>query len=206
MKKLIVLFSGVLFAFTITNTKTYYKNIPTSTLKANLEITVSQKNLENLIKLLNINVKKLKSICENISYSFTPVYNYTDKKEFFENYKAYINAECLVKTAKINKLSKLIKNLQQAKVKLTYLNFALTDNEQKSLLESLKTEAYTDIQKEAETFSKKLNKKCFVSNIRIFTPYKNRPGIYAAKAYSSMPLPQTNKKLSIKADYKIECY
>ncbi|AZV46097.1 hypothetical protein C3L23_02060 [Nautilia sp. PV-1] len=206
MKKLIIFLSGILFAYTITNTKTYYQNIQPSTLKANLEVIITHKSLNGLINLLHKNVNRLKTLCQNTVYSFNPVYKYINKKEVFVDYKAYINAECLFKTSEIKKFSALMNNLQKAKVKLTSLNFTVTDNERKSIINTLKTKAYTDIQKETKNLSKKLNQKCFVTDVKIFTPYQKSAGFYTMKAYSALPVPKQNKKISIKADYKIECY
>ncbi|WP_456480173.1 SIMPL domain-containing protein [Nautilia sp.] len=205
MKKLIVFLSGMLFAYTVTNTKTYYKNIRPSMLKANLEIIITKKTLNGLINLLNENVNRLKPLCQNTSYSFTPVYKYINKKEIFENYKAYINTECLFKTSEIKTFSSMLNTIKKAKVKLTHLNFTVTEKESKTAINALKTKAYTDIQKEAKNLSKKLNRKCFVKNIK-FTSSQNIKRFYTLKTYSSLPVPENNKKISIMADYQIECY
>jgi hypothetical protein len=201
MKKLIIFLCVYLSAYTITNTKFYTKQIKPTILKADLKITITQKDLNNLIEVLNQNINKIKILCQKTTYTFKPVY----KNETFETYKADIYAECSFKKDNIKNFSHLIKKLQNTKIKLTSLNYIISEKDKKNIINSLKTKAYNDILKEASLLSKKLNKKCFATNINLYTPFETKR-LYATKSFSELPLPQENKTLSIKADYKIECY
>ncbi|ACM93635.1 hypothetical protein NAMH_0405 [Nautilia profundicola AmH] len=206
MKKLIIFISGILFAYTLTNTKTYTQKIEPNLLKATIQVTITQKELNNLIELLNTNMNKLKTVCQNATYSFIPVYRYINKKEVFENYKAYINATCTFKSSEIKKFSNIINKLQNAKVKLNSLNLTISKKEKTAVINNLKTKAYNDILTEAAILSKKLDKKCFATNINIYTPYTTQKRSYMTKSFASMPIPKQEKSLLIKTDYKIECY
>ncbi|GAB6074467.1 SIMPL domain-containing protein [Nautilia lithotrophica] len=206
MKKLLIFLSVFLWSYTITNTKTYSKKLEPDMLKANLQVTITQKNLDNLIEILNQNVKTLKTMCQKTTYSFQPVYKYINKSEIFDTYKANIYATCSFKNKEIKNFSKLINSLKNSKVRLTSLNYTTNENEKQTVIKSLKTKAYNDILKEAAFFSKKLNKKCFATNINIYTPYAAPKRVYMTKSLSSLPLPKDNKQFTIRADYKIECY
>jgi len=214
MKKALFLFSATtfLFSYTITDTKTYMEKIEPLYFKTSLKVIISQKNLNTLINLLNTNTSKLKPYCQNVDYSFTPVYRYVNKTEVFETYKAYINALCIFKKEKIKNFSKTLNSLKESKIRLNSFESTIKKSEQEKTISKLKTDAYKDILKEAKQFSEKLNKKCFATNIKIYAPSvkQTRPKpVYRMKTLSEnapLPIPKNDRYIKITADYQIECY
>ncbi len=205
MKKLILLISAIfVFAYQMTNTKTYTQKTTPQNIEISLNIQTKNKNLNSLLKNISDIINLSQNICEKSSYNFYPAY---DKNGDFISYNANINSFCKFPKTKIKEFSKFLDEIKsKAKIKMNSIKLSPNDKEKQKILKNLRKKAYTEAQKDAEKLSNTLNKQCFVTQFRFNNQNPPIKIMYKTLSVKSMPLPKQNNDIYLKVFYKIECY
>ena len=205
MKKTMLLFFSltILFTYEITNQKIFTLNYKPNIYKTHINIKIKEKNLNQLIEKLNINIKKLNNICQKINYIIYPDYIYNKNQKKFSGYIANINSNCQFPIKKIKQFSDIFSKLKGEKT-LSSIHLDIDKQEKEKLINRLKIKAYSYALKDAKNLSKKLNLNCFAANISLnrFPPHQ-KP-LY--KSLNTLPSPKENKKETINVFYKIICF
>ena len=205
MKKLILLISAIfVFAYQVTNTKTYTQKTTPQNIEIYLNIQTKNKNLNNLLKNISDIINLSQNICEKSSYNFYPAY---DKKGDFISYNANINSFCKFPKTKIKEFSKFLDEIKsKAKIKMNSIKLSPNDKEKQRILKNLRKKAYTEAQKDSEKLSNTLNKQCFVTQFRFNNQNPPIKIMYKTLSVKNMPLPKQKNDIYLKVFYKIECY
>jgi len=201
MKKLILLIATLLFSYEIINTKTYNIDINNTVLSTRLNITVKDKNLNNLLEKISKIINKSKNICQEANYKFYPQYS---KNGDFIYYTSDINLKCQFKKEKVNTFNTYLDNIKNfSKVRLNSINLIPDATVKAKKINKLKEKAYNEVLKEAKTLSKTLNKRCFLSSFSF-----NSFPVKQTRSYKIMSLPQPiqNNNFKLNVYYKINCY
>jgi len=202
--KIALILPIALFAYNITNTKTFSIKLTPDLLKTTLQISILDKNLNKLLKKTNL-VIKASSKCKQITYNFSPYYEYKNKKRVFLGYKANIKEVCEFKNPK--DFSTLLSNLpKEAKVSLNSIKYI--SSKQKEAIKKLKLNAYNFSINEANKLSKALNKTCILKNISFNTTTPIRYKKVKALSVDALnaPLPKGENEVKLTANYLIECF
>jgi len=206
VKKLIAFIPILAISYTITNTKIFSVTTKPDTLKTTLNISVSAKTLEEVLKSANVIISFSKN-CKKINYSFSPAYQYTNKKRVFIGYNAYIFETCHFKNAK--EFSTLLNNLSKyGKIDLTSIRYVSSNLNE--IIKKLKIKAYDYALNESKTISKALNKKCILKNIKFnnLSPSSQPPFLakpIRVKAIEA-PTPKQQNETKLITTYQIECF
>ncbi|GAX87732.1 conserved hypothetical protein [Lebetimonas natsushimae] len=204
MKKIfyLIFVLNFLFSYEITNQKTFEIKYTPNIYKTKLNIKIKNSNLEKLIQKINFNIKKA-NLCQKIDYTIFPEYIYNKNKKQFIGYIANMDLNCQFKTDKIKNFSNIFTNLTGEKT-LSSIYLDLDKKEKIKLINNLKAKAYSFAINDAKNISKKLNLKCFTTNISINQNIiKPRP---LFKTLNSLPSPKENKKESLTIFYRIICF
>jgi hypothetical protein len=200
MKKFLIFIPFLLFAYEITNLKTFSTTLKPDTLKVDFTVLIIKKDLNQTLK----NTQKIISLskkCPYVDYTLEPLYEFKNKKRIFTGYQAVVIEKCKFKKTK--NFDSLIKKITKyGKIRLDAIFYL--SSQRKKALKTLKIKAYNFALQEAKKFSKDLNKNCILTNIS-FNPYVKKQN-QKFKIMSTFPLPKEKQEVKVSIFYDIKCF
>ena len=212
---LILIFTSSLLSYELNFNKKFSQKIAPDILKSYLSITIQnndEKYINNHIEEFNDYLKYNDNIIkQNGVYNLNPKYTYTNKKQIFDGYTGVLRYDILTNNA--TNMNEFVLEILELKDKMNSSNIKLNISNTSWIVSKELYDKSTDELRILainwiSIYSKNLNKQCVIKaiNINNNSTYGRRNEVYSmSKSLANITPMQTQKEISIKPNYILEC-